>query len=113
MFTFDIKAIHNEYEKLSTLVEKVNNTASEKDLTAMARAISNEDMEQIFSEQHGGVVDTITKSTDNAVFAIILDSIKGKLVLSPCVGIKDTNGVIIIIWNIEDETMTLLYYSNE
>ena len=108
MCKIDIKAIRNEYENLSFLVEKENNTASEKDLTAMARAISNEDMEQIFSEQHGGVVDTITKSTDNAVFAIILDSIKDELVLSPFIGIKDTNGVIVIIWNIEDETMTLI-----
>ena len=108
MFTFDIKAIRNEYEKLSTLVEKVNNTASEKDLVTRAKSISNEDFQQIFSEQHGGVVDTITKSTDNAVFAIILDSIKDELVLSPIIGIKDTNGVIVIIWNIEDETMTLL-----
>lgn len=108
MFTFDIKAIRNEYEKLSTLVEKVNNTASEKDLTTRARTISNEDFQQIFSERHGGVVDTITKSTDNAVFAIILNSIKGELVLSPYIGIKDTNGTIVITWNIEDETMTLL-----
>lgn len=108
MCKFNIKTIRNEYENLSLLVEKENNTASEKDLTAMARAISDEDMEQIFSERHGGVVDTITKSTDNAVFAIILDSIKGELALSPCVGIKDTNGAIVIIWNIEDETMTLL-----
>lgn len=108
MCKFNIKTIRNEYENLSLLVEKENNTASEKDLIAKARAISNEDMEQIFSEQYGGVTYTITKSTDNAVFAIILDSIKGKLVLSPCVGIKDTNGIIVIIWNIEDETMTLL-----
>ena len=108
MFTFDIKAIRNEYEKLSTLVEKVNNTASEKDLVTRAKSISNEDFQQIFSQQHGGVVDTITKSTDNAVFAIILDSIKGELALSPIIGIKGTSGVIVIIWNIEDETMTLL-----
>ena len=108
MCKIDIKAIRNEYENLSFLVEKENNTTSEKDLTAKARAISNEDMEQIFSEQHGGVVDTITKSTDNAVFAIILDSIKDELVLSPFIGIKDTNGAIVIIWNIEDETMTLI-----
>lgn len=108
MFTFDIKAIRNEYEKLSLLVEKENKTASEKDLTTRAKSISNEDFQQIFSEQHGGVVDTITKSTDNAVFAIILDSIKSELVLSPYIGIKDTNGVIVIIWNIKDETMTLL-----
>ena len=108
MFTFDIKAIRNEYENLSLLVEKENNTASEKDLTAKARAISNEDMGQIFSEQHGGVVDAMTKSTDNAVFAIILDSIKGKLVLSPYINIKDPNGIVVITWNIEDETMTFL-----
>ena len=108
MCKIDIKAIRDEYENLSLLVEKENNTTSEKGLTAKARAISNEDMQQIFSEQHGGVVDTITKSTDNAVFAIILDSIKDELVLSPFIGIKDTNGVIVIIWNIEDETMTLI-----
>ena len=108
MCKFNIKTIRNEYEKLSTLVEKVNNTASEKDLVTRAKSISNEDMEQIFSEQHGGVVDTITKSTDNAVFAIILDSIKDELVLSPFIGIKETNGVIVIIWNIEDENMTLI-----
>ena len=82
MCKLDIKAIRNEYENLSLLVEKENNTASEKDLTAMAKSISNEDFQQIFSEQHGGIVGTITKSTDNAVF--------------------------VIIWNIEDETMTLL-----
>ena len=108
MCKIDIKTIRNEYKNLSLLVEKENNTASEKDLTAKAKSISNEDFQQIFSKQHGGVVDTITKSTDNAVFAIILDSIKGELVLSPYIGIKDTNGVIVIIWNIEDETMTLL-----
>lgn len=108
MFTFDIKAIRNEYKNLSLLVEKENNTASEKDLTTKARTISNEDFQQVFSEQHGGVVDAITKSTDNAVFAIILDSIKGELVLSQYVSIKDTNGVIVIIWNIEEEIMTLL-----
>lgn len=108
MCKIDIKAIRNEYENLSLLVEKENNTTNEKDLTAKAKAISNEDILQIFSEQHGGVVDTITKTTDNAVFAIILDNTKGKLVMSPIIGIKDTNGVIVIIWNIEDETMTLV-----
>ena len=108
MFTFDIKAIRNEYENLSLLVEKANSTPSEKDLTAKAKSISNEDFQQIFSEQHGGVVDTITKSTDNAVFAIILNNIKGKLAMSPIIGIKDPNGVIVMTWNIEDETMTLL-----
>ena len=108
MCKIDIKTIRNEYKNLSLLVEKENKTASEKDLTAKAKSISNEDFQQIFSKQHGGVVDTITKSTDNAVFAIILDSIKSELVLSPIIGIKDTNGVIVIIWNIEDETMTLL-----
>ena len=108
MFTFDIKAIRNEYENLSLLVEKENNTASEKDLTAKARAISNEDFQQIFSEQHGGVIDAIMKNTDNAVFAIILDSIKGELSLSPYINIKDPNGIVVITWNIEDETMTLL-----
>ena len=108
MCKFNIKTIRNEYENLSLLVEKENNTASEKDLTAMARAISNEDMEQIFSEQHGGVVDTITKSTDNAVFAIILDSIKGKLVLSPYINIKTPNGVVVIVWNIKYDIMTFL-----
>ena len=108
MCKIDIKTIRNEYKNLSLLVEKENNTASEKDLTAKAKSISNEDFQQIFSKQHGGVVDTITKSTDNAVFAIILDSIKGELVLSQYIGIKHTNGVIVIIWNIEDETMTLL-----
>ena len=108
MCKFNIKTIRNEYENLSLLVEKENNTTSEKDLTAKAKSISDEDMEQIFSKQHGGIVDTITKSTDNAVFTIILDNIKGKLELSQFVGIKDTNGIIVIIWNIEDDTMTLL-----
>ena len=108
MFTFDIKAIRNEYEKLSTLVEKANNTASEKDLTAKAKSISNEDFQQIFSEQHGGVVDATTKSTDNAVFTILLDNTKGELSLSPYINIKDPNGVIVMTWNIEDETMTFL-----
>lgn len=108
MFTFDIKAIRNEYENLSLLVEKANNTASEKDLNTKARAISNEDIQQIFSEQHGGVVDAMTKSTDNAVFTILLDSIKGELSLSPYINIKDPNGIVVITWNIEDETMTFL-----
>ena len=108
MFTFDIKAIRNEYENLSFLVEKENNTASEKDLNTKAKSISNEDMEQIFSEQHGGIVDATTKSTDNAVFTIILDSIKGELALSPYINIKDPNGIVVMTWNIEDETMTLL-----
>ena len=108
MFTFDIKAIRNEYENLSLLVEKANNTASEKDLNTKARAISNEDIQQIFSEQDGGVVDAMTKSTDNAVFTILLDSIKGELSLSPYINIKDPNGVVVITWNIKDETMTLL-----
>lgn len=108
MFTFDIKAIRNEYKNLSLLVEKENNTASEKDLTAMARVISNEDIQQIFSEQHGGIVDAISKTTDNAIFTIILDNTKGKLVLSPFVAIKDPNGIVAIIWNIKDGIMTLL-----
>ena len=108
MCKFNIKRIRNEYENLSLLVEKENNTTNEKDLTAKAKSISDEDMEQIFSKQHGGIVDTITKSTDNAVFAILLDNTKGKLELSQFVGIKDTNGIIVIIWNIEDDTMTLL-----
>lgn len=108
MFTFDIKTIRNEYENLSFLVEKENNTASEKDLTAKARAISNEDMGQIFSEQHGGIVDAMTKSTDNAVFTILLDNTKGELSLSPYINIKDPNGIVVITWNIEDETMTFL-----
>ena len=108
MCKFNIKTIRNEYENLSLLVEKENNTTNEKDLTAMAKSISDEDILQIFSKQHGGIVDTITKSTDNAVFAILLDNTKGKLELSQFVGIKDTNGIIVIIWNIEDDTMTLL-----
>ena len=108
MCKINIKTIRNESENLSLLVEKENNTASEKDLVTRAKSISNEDILQIFSEQHGGVVDIMTKNTDNAVFAIILDSIKGKLAMSPIIGIKDTNGAIVITWNIEDETMTLL-----
>ena len=108
MCKIDIKAIRNEYKNLSLLVEKENNTASEKDLTAMARVISNEDIQQIFSEQHGGIVDAISKTTDNAVFAIILDNIKGKLELSPFVAIKDPNGIVVIIWNIKDGIMKLL-----
>ena len=108
MFTFDIKAIRNEYENLSFLVEKENNTTSEKDLNTKARAISNEDNQQIFSEQHGGIVDATTKSTDNAVFTILLDNTKGELSLSPYINIKDPNGIVVITWNIEDETMTFL-----
>lgn len=108
MCKIDIKAIRNEYENLSLLVGKENNTASEKDLTAMAKSISNEDIQQIFSEQHGGVIDAIMKNTNNAAFIVLLDNIKGKLVMSPIIGIKDTNGTIVIIWNIEEEIMTLL-----
>lgn len=108
MCKIDIKAIRDEYENLSLLVEKENNTASEKDLTAKARAISNEDIQQIFSEQHGGIVGAISKTTDNAIFTIILDNTKGKLVLSPFVAIKDPNGIVVIIWNIKDGIMKLL-----
>ena len=108
MFTFDIKAIRNEYENLSLLVEKANNTKNKKYLNTKARAISNEDMGQIFSEQHGGIVDAMTKSTDNAVFTILLDNTKGELSLSPYINIKDPNGIVVITWNIEDETMTFL-----
>ena len=108
MFTFDIKAIRNEYKNLSLILKKENNTASEKDLTAMARTISNEDIQQIFSEQHGGIVDAISKTTDNAIFTIILDNTKGKLVLSPFVAIKDPNGIVAIVWNIKDGIMKLL-----
>ena len=108
MFIFDIKAIRNEYKSLSLIIKKENNTASEKDLTAMARTISNEDIQQIFSEQHGGIVDAISKTTDNAIFTIILDNTKGKLVLSPFVAIKDPNGIVVIIWNIKDGIMKLL-----
>lgn len=89
-------------------LKKENNTASEKDLTAMARTISDEDIQQIFSEQHGGIVDAISKTTDNAIFAIILDNTKSKLVLSPFVAIKDPNGIVTIIWNIKDGIMALL-----
>lgn len=108
MFTFDIKAIRNEYKNLSLIIKKENNTASEKDLTSMARTISNEDIQQIFSEQHGGIVDAISKTTDNAIFTIILDNTKSKLVLSPFVAIKDPNGIVAIIWNIKDGIMALL-----
>lgn len=108
MFTFDIKAIRNEYKNLSLIIKKENNTVSEKDLTAMARNISNEDIQQIFSEQHGGIVDAISKTTDNAIFTIILDNTKSKLVLSPFVAIKDPNGIVAIIWNIKDGIMALL-----
>ena len=108
MFIFDIKAIRNEYKNLSLTIKKENNTASEKDLTAMARTISNEDFQQIFSEQHGGIVDAISKTTDNAIFTIILDNTKSKLVLSPFVAIKDPNGIVTIIWNIKDGIMELL-----
>ena len=108
MFIFDIKAIRNEYKNLSLIIKKENSTTSEKDLTAMARTISNEDIQQIFSEQHGGIVDAISKTTDNAIFTIILDNTKGKLVLSPFVAIKDPNGIVVIIWNIKDGIMKLL-----
>lgn len=108
MFTFDIKAIRNEYEKLSTLVEKVNNTASEKDLVTKAKSISNEDIRQIYSEQHGGVIDAIIKNTDNAIFTILLDNTKGELSISPYIGIKDPNGIVVMTWNIKNETMTFL-----
>ena len=108
MFIFGIKAIRNGYKNLSLTIKKENNTASEKDLTAMARTISNEDIQQIFSEQHGGIVDATSKTTDNAIFTIILDNTKSKLVLSPFVAIKDPNGIVVIIWNIKDGIMELL-----
>ena len=108
MFTFDIKAIRNEYENLSALVDKENNTTSEKDLTAMARTITDEDMQQIFSTRYGGRINATTKTTDNAIFAIILDVTNGELVLSPFIGIKDHNGVVVMTWDIKNEIMTLL-----
>lgn len=108
MFTLDIKAIRNEYENLSALVDKANNTTSERDLTAMARTITDEDMQQIFSTRYGGKIDATTKTTDNAIFAIILDATKGELTLSPHIGIKDHNGIVVMEWNIRDEIMTLL-----
>ena len=61
-----------------------------------------------FSEQHGGIVDAISKTTDNAIFTIILDNTKSKLELSPFVAIKDPNGIVAIIWNIKDGIMGLL-----
>ena len=108
MFIFDIKAIRNEYKNLSLIIKKENNTTSEKDIIARVKSISNEDIQQIFSEQHGGIVDAISKTTDNAIFTIILDNTKGKLVLSPFVAIKDPNGIVAIIWNIKDGIMKLL-----
>ena len=108
MFTFDIKAIRNEYENLSLLVEKANNTKTKKCLNTKVRAISNEDIQQIFSEQHGGIVDAMTKSTDNAIFTILLDNTKGELSLSPYINIKDPNGIVVMTWNIKNETMTFL-----
>ena len=108
MCKIDIKAIRNEYENLSFLVEKENNTTSEKDLTAKAKAISNEDIRQIYSEQHGGVIDAIMKNTDNAAFIVLLDGAKGKLVLSPYINIKTPNGVVVIVWNIKYDIMTFL-----
>ena len=108
MFIFDIKAIRNEYKNLSLIFKMENNTTRKKNINAMARTISNEDIQQIFSEQHGGIVDAISKTTDNAIFTIILDNTKGKLVLSPFVAIKDPNGIVVIIWNIKDGIMKLL-----
>lgn len=108
MFTLDIKAIRNEYENLSALVDKANNTTSERDLTAMARTITDEDMQQIFSTRYGGKIDATTKTTDNAIFAIILDVTKGELALSPHIGIKDPNGIVVMTWDIKNEIMTLL-----
>ena len=96
MFTFDIKAIRNEYENLSALVDKANSTTRERDLTAMARTITDEDMQQIFSTRYGGKIDATTKTTDNAISAIILDATKGELVLPPFIAITDPNGLVII-----------------
>lgn len=108
MFTFDIKAIRDEYENLSLLVEKENKTASEKDLATRAKSISNEDIRQIYSEQYGGVIDAIMKNTDNAAFIVLLDGAKDKLVLSPYINIKTPNGVVVIVWNIKYDIMTSL-----
>ena len=70
--------------------------------------LSSSFIQQIFSEQDGGVVDAMTNNTDNAIFTILLDNIKGELSLSPYINIKDPNGIVGITWNIKDETMTLL-----
>ena len=106
MFTLDIKTLHNEYNTLSALVTKVNRNPL-TDVIARARKISEEDIVQLFSERHGGVINATTKSVANLLFTIILDETNGVLELSPYIHIKQ-NGIIVLTWNIKDDIVTYL-----
>lgn len=106
MFTLDIKALHNEYNTLSALVTKVNRNPL-TDVIARARKISEEDIVQVFSERHGGVINATTKVVGNLLFVIILDETNGVLELSPYIHIKQ-NGIIVMSWNIKDDIVTYL-----
>lgn len=107
MFTIDIKKIRNEYNTLSNLVIKVNRNPL-TDIITRARKISEEDIVQVFSEQHGGVINAITKVVGNLTFVITLDETNGVLELSPYIHIKEPNGKIVLTWNIKDDIVTFL-----
>lgn len=108
MFTIDTKAIRYEYNTLLALVEKLNNNTFEKDLTTRAKQISGEDIVQVFSERHGGVINATTKVIGNLSFIIILDKTNDVLELSPYIHIKEPNGKIVLTWNIKDEIVIFL-----
>lgn len=108
MFTIDIKALRNEYNTLSALVEKLNNNTFEKDLTTRAKQINGENFVQVFSERYGSVINVMTKVIGNLTFIIILDETNDVLELSPYIHIKDPNGKIVLTWNIKDEIVTYL-----
>ena len=108
MFTFDTKEIRNEYNNLATQVDNLNFNPLGLDLITRAKTISGEDIVQVFSERHGGVISAITKVVGNLTFIIILDETNDVMELSPYIHIKEPNGRIVLTWNIKDEIVTFL-----
>lgn len=107
MFTIDTKKIRYDYNTLSALVTKVNRNPL-TDVITRARQISGENIEQVFSERHGGMTNAVRKRVGNALFVIFLDDTNGVLELSPYIHIKEPNGKIVLTWNIKDEIITYL-----
>lgn len=108
MFTIDTRKIRNEYNNLAIQVNNHNCNPLDLDLTTRAKQISGEDIVQVFSERHGGVINAMTKVIGNLTFIIILDETNGVLELSPYIHIKEPNGKIVLTWNIKDEIVTFL-----
>lgn len=108
MFTIDTKAIRYEYNNLAIQVNNLNCNPLDLDLITRVRQISGEDIEQVFSERHGGMTNAVRKRIGNALFVIFLDDTNGVLELSPYIHIKEPNGIIVLTWNIKDEIVTYL-----